>query len=142
MVAGLWRGGVNRSVASDESRPGHSDGGIAGRLRQESFNRGLPRASTRRTRRLNDILIRGYVRSIEDGSTRSASRSIPDRASRLRVAIEGYQVTAQGFRSSTALRELSENVLRKAPKRADVAARISLGFRGASRSGWRRELPS
>lgn len=74
---------------------------IAARLVEEIRSMGLPaeRASTRTTLRINDIVIRGYLLSIEEGS--AAKRLVigfGSGTSRLSVAVEGYQMTAQGLR--------------------------------------------
>lgn len=74
---------------------------ITAQLVQEIRDMGLPaaRASRQTPPQLNDILILGYLLSIEDGS--EAERLVVGfgaGASELRTAVEGYQMTAQGPR--------------------------------------------
>lgn len=74
---------------------------IATQLVQEIQGMGLPaeRASRQMPLQLNDIMIRGYLLSIEEGSR--AERLVIGfgaGASELRTAVEGYQLTAQGPR--------------------------------------------
>jgi Domain of unknown function (DUF4410) len=74
---------------------------IAARLVEEIRSMGLPaeRASTGTTPQINDILIRGYVLSIEEGSAgKRVAIGFGSGASRLSVAVEGYRMTAQGLR--------------------------------------------
>ena len=62
---------------------------------------GLPaeRASSRTMVRINDIVIRGYLLSIDKGSVaKRAAIGFGSGASELRTAVEGYQMTAQGLR--------------------------------------------
>jgi hypothetical protein len=76
-------------------------GEIAARLVQEIRSMGLPaeRASTPTKPQINDILIRGYLLSVEEGSaTERMAIGFGAGASRLNVAVEGYQMTAQGPR--------------------------------------------
>jgi hypothetical protein len=74
---------------------------IAAQLVQEIQGMGMPahRASRQAPLQLNDIMIRGYLLSIEEGSR--AERLVIGfgaGASELRTAVEGYQMTAQGPR--------------------------------------------
>jgi Domain of unknown function (DUF4410) len=74
---------------------------IAARLVEEIRNMGLPaeRASTRATPKINDIVIRGYLLSIEEGSAaKRVAIGFGAGASQLSVAVEGYQMTAEGLR--------------------------------------------
>ena len=51
------------------------------------------------TPRLNDLVIRGYLLSVEEGSaTKRMAIGFGAGASHLSVAVEGYQMTAQGLR--------------------------------------------
>lgn len=73
---------------------------IAARLVEEIRDMGLPaeRASARAPE-ITDIMIRGYLLSIEEGSTaRRVGIGFGTGASRLSVAVEGYQMTAEGPR--------------------------------------------
>ncbi len=75
--------------------------GIADQLAEEIRGMGLPaeRALTAVTPQVNDIVIRGYLVSIEQGST--AKRMLVgfgSGGSELTTAVEGYQMTAQGLR--------------------------------------------
>lgn len=62
---------------------------------------GLPaeRASTATKPQINDILIRGYLPSVQEGSgAERMAIGFGAGSSRLNVAVEGYQMTAQGPR--------------------------------------------
>ncbi len=74
---------------------------IAAKLVEEIRSLGLPaeRASTQTTPQLNDIVIRGYLLSMDEGSrAKRMAIGFGSGASRLSVAAEGYQMTAQGLR--------------------------------------------
>lgn len=74
---------------------------IAARLVEEIRSMGMPaeRASTGTAPRINDLVIRGYLLSVEEGSaTKRMAIGFGAGASRLSVAVEGYQMTAQGLR--------------------------------------------
>lgn len=62
---------------------------------------GMPaqRASGRTTPQINDIVIRGYLLSVGEGSkSKRMLVGFGSGASNLQVAVEGYQMTAQGLR--------------------------------------------
>jgi hypothetical protein len=62
---------------------------------------GMPgeRASAATKRQIDDIVIRGYLVSIQEGSAAErVTIGFGDGASELRTAVEGFQVTAQGLR--------------------------------------------
>ena len=74
---------------------------IATQLVEEIRSMGLPaqRGSSSTKPQVNDILLQGYLLSVEEGS--AAQRTVigfRSGASRLSVAVEGYQMTAQGPR--------------------------------------------
>lgn len=74
---------------------------IAAKLVEEIRSMGLPaeRASTQMTPQLNDIVIQGYLLSMDEGSrAKRMAIGFGSGASRLSVAAEGYQMTAQGLR--------------------------------------------
>jgi uncharacterized protein DUF4410 len=74
---------------------------IAERLVLEIRSMGLPaeRAATSTKPQINDILIRGYLLSVQEGSAAERMAiGFGSGASRLSVAVEGYQMTAQGPR--------------------------------------------
>jgi len=74
---------------------------IATWLVEEIRSLGLPaeRATAGATPQINDIVIRGYLLSIEEGSaTKRMAIGFGAGASRLSAAVEGYQMTAQGLR--------------------------------------------
>lgn len=74
---------------------------IAAKLVEEIRSLGLPaeRASTQTTPRINDLVIRGYLLSVQEGSAaKRMAIGFGAGASELSVAVEGYQVTAQGLR--------------------------------------------
>jgi hypothetical protein len=62
---------------------------------------GLPakRASSRTTPEINDIVIHGYLLSVDEGSaTKRVAIGFGAGASQLTTAVEGFQMTAQGLR--------------------------------------------
>jgi hypothetical protein len=74
---------------------------IATHLVQEIRSMGLPaeRASSPTKPRINDILIRGYLLSVQEGSAvKRMAIGFGAGGSDLSVAVEGYQMTAQGPR--------------------------------------------
>lgn len=74
---------------------------IATRVAEKVRRMGLPaeRASTQSAPQINDIVIRGYLLSIAEGSTaKRVAIGFGAGASELSVAVEGYQMTAQGLR--------------------------------------------
>ena len=74
---------------------------IATQLVEEIRGMGLPakRASSQTTPEINDLLIRGYLLSIDEGdATKRVAVGFGSGASGLTVAAEGFQVTAQGLR--------------------------------------------
>ena len=74
---------------------------IAAQLVKEIRGMGLPaeRPSIRTTPRINDIVIRGYLLSIDEGSAvKRVAIGFGSGASELRTAVEAYQMTAQGLR--------------------------------------------
>lgn len=74
---------------------------IAAKLVEEIRSMGLPaeRASTQTTPQINDLVIRGYLLSVEEGSrAKRLAIGFGAGTSHLSVAVEGYQMTAQGLR--------------------------------------------
>jgi len=74
---------------------------IASQLVEQISGMGLPaeRAPPGTTAKINDILIRGYLLSIDKGSaTERVGIGLGSGTSELKVAVEGYQMTAQGLR--------------------------------------------
>ena len=74
---------------------------LATRLAGEIRGMGLlaERAPTQATPEINDIVIRGYLLSVSEGSTvKRVAIGFGAGASELSVAVEGYQMTAQGLR--------------------------------------------
>jgi hypothetical protein len=74
---------------------------IAGQLVQEIQAMGLPamRASTGTAPQINDIVIRGHLISINEGSAAErVTIGFGAGESRLRTAVDGFQMTAQGLR--------------------------------------------
>ena len=74
---------------------------IAEQLVEEINNMGMPveRASISATPQINDIVIRGYLLSIDEGSSdKRIMVGFGSGASELDVAVEGYQMTDQGLR--------------------------------------------
>ncbi len=74
---------------------------IAAQLVEEIRSMGLPaaRASSPTKPRINDILIRGYLLAVEEGSAaKRMAIGFGSGTSHLSVAVEGYQMTAQGPR--------------------------------------------
>ena len=76
-------------------------GEIAKNLAEEIRGMGLPgaQASSGTVPEINDLVIRGYLLSIDEGSvTKRVAIGFGTGSSELRVAAEGYQMTAQGLR--------------------------------------------
>jgi hypothetical protein len=74
---------------------------IATQLVEEIRGMGLPaaRASSGTTPAINDLVLRGYLLSIDEGSaTKRVAVGFGSGASELKVAVEGLQMTAQGLR--------------------------------------------
>jgi hypothetical protein len=74
---------------------------IGERLVEEIRRMGLPaeRASTGTRPQINDLVIRGYLLSVDEGSAaKRVAIGFGAGASQLSVAVEGYQMTAQGLR--------------------------------------------
>lgn len=77
---------------------------IAAYLVEEIRTMGLPaergeRASSETTPQINDLVLRGYLLSVDEGSAvKRVSIGFGSGASALTVAAEGFQVTAQGLR--------------------------------------------
>lgn len=74
---------------------------IGARLVEEIRRMGLPadRASSGTRPQLNDLVIRGYLLSVDEGSAaKRVAIGFGSGASHLSVAVEGYQMTAQGLR--------------------------------------------
>jgi len=74
---------------------------IAAQLAEEIRGMGLPaeQASIRAKPEVNDLVIRGYLLSIDEGdATKRVAIGFGSGASQLTTAVEGFQVTAQGLR--------------------------------------------
>lgn len=74
---------------------------IAAQLVEEIRGMGMPavRADKETMPEINDILIRGYLLTINEGSAaKRMTVGFGSGSSKLQVAVEGYQVTAQGLR--------------------------------------------
>ena len=74
---------------------------IATQLVEEIRGMGLPakRASSQTTPVINDLVLRGYLLSIDEGdATKRVAIGFGSGASELKVAVEGFQVTPQGLR--------------------------------------------
>jgi hypothetical protein len=74
---------------------------IASHLVQEIRRMGLPaeRASLGSKPQVNDIVIRGYLLSLDEGdAAKRVAIGFGDGASELRTAVEGFQMTPQGLR--------------------------------------------
>jgi hypothetical protein len=74
---------------------------IATQLAEEIRGMGLPaeQASIRAKPEVNDLVIRGYLLSIDEGdATKRVAIGFGSGASQLTTAVEGFQVTAQGLR--------------------------------------------
>ena len=84
------------------SRPGGSWAyNLPAQLVEQIRSMGLPaaQAGTGTTPRINDIVIRGSLLSINEGSTAErVAIGFGSGASELRTAVEGYQMTARGLR--------------------------------------------
>jgi uncharacterized protein DUF4410 len=74
---------------------------IATQMVEEIINMGLPakRASSRTQPEINDLVFRGYLLSVDEGSaTKRVAIGFGSGASHLTTAVEGFQMTAQGLR--------------------------------------------
>jgi hypothetical protein len=74
---------------------------IAMQLADEIRGMGLPgvRASSRTKPEINDLVIRGYLISVDEGdATKRVAIGFGSGGSELTTAVEGFQVTAQGLR--------------------------------------------
>ena len=74
---------------------------IAKQLVAEIRSMGMPaeRGSRQTTPQINDIVIRGYLLSVDEGSAaKRMTIGFGSGKSRLSVAVEGYQMTARGLR--------------------------------------------
>jgi hypothetical protein len=74
---------------------------LATRVVEKVRRMGLPaeRASTQSAAQTNEIVMRGYLLSVSEGSTaKRVAIGFGSGASELSVAVEGYQMTAQGLR--------------------------------------------
>ena len=74
---------------------------IAAQLVEQIRAMGMPAelASTGMTPQLNDLVIRGYLLSIQEGSAaKRVAIGFGSGASELKTAVEGFQMTAQGLR--------------------------------------------
>ena len=74
---------------------------IATALVEEIFNMGLlaRKASSDTKPEINDLVIRGYLLSIDEGdATKRVAIGFGSGASQLTAAVEGFQMTAQGLR--------------------------------------------
>ena len=74
---------------------------IASHLVEEIRNMGMPaeRASSFTKPQINDLVLQGYLLSIDEGSaTKRVAVGFGSGASQLTTAVEGFQVTAQGLR--------------------------------------------
>jgi hypothetical protein len=111
---------------AEEAEAGQQLGAqIAAQLVEEIGNLGLPalRAPKGTKPRLNDIVIRGYLLSVQEGD--AAKRVVIGfgaGASELETAVEGYQMTAQG------LRKLGSGTLNAGGGKSPGAALGVVGF--------------
>ena len=74
---------------------------IAEQLVEQIRSMGMPaeEASTQTTPQINDLVIRGYLLSVNEGSAaKRFTIGFGSGASELRTAVEGFQMTAQGLR--------------------------------------------
>jgi len=87
---------------AEEIAVGRRVGGeIAQGLVEEIRNMGLPaaRGSSGTTPQINDLVLRGYLLSVDEGSaTKRVAIGFGSGGSELKVAMEGFQMTAQGLR--------------------------------------------
>lgn len=74
---------------------------IAAQLVEQIRGMGMPaeRAASGTRPQINDIVLRGYLLSVDEGSTaKRVAIGFGSGGSELKTAVEGYQVTAQGLR--------------------------------------------
>jgi hypothetical protein len=94
--------GQDAPPTAEEMAAGRELGaGIATRLVEEIRGMGLPalRASAQAAPQVDDIVIRGYLLSIEEGSAaKRVAIGFRSGGSELQTAVEAYQMTPQGLR--------------------------------------------
>jgi len=100
-LAGQYAAGATPQTAEQIATGRQLGAQIAAELVEEIRGMGLPaaRAVAGTIPRINDLVIRGYLLSVKEGS--AAERiaiGFGSGASELRTAVEGYQMTAQGLR--------------------------------------------
>lgn len=100
-IAGAYSGHETPQT-DEEIETGRQVGAeIAAQLVEEIRAMGMPaeRADAGTTPQMNDIVIRGYLLTFNEGSTaKRMTIGFGSGSSRLQVAAEGYQMTAQGLR--------------------------------------------
>ena len=100
-LAGQYSAGATPQTAEQIAAGRQLGAQIAAQLVEQIRGMGLPAAQAvaGTTPRINDIVIRGYLLSVKEGSAADrVAIGFGSGASELRTAVEGYQMTAQGLR--------------------------------------------
>ena len=100
-LAGQYAANATSQTAAQIATGRQLGAQIAVQLVEQIRSMGLPaaRAGTGTTPRINDIVIRGYLLSINEGNAAErVAIGFGSGASELRTAVEGYQMTARGLR--------------------------------------------
>ncbi|MGH8065503.1 MAG: DUF4410 domain-containing protein [Candidatus Entotheonellia bacterium] len=100
-LAGQYSAGATPQTAGQIAAGRQLGAQIAAQLVAQIRGMGLPAAQAvaGTTPRINDIVIRGYLLSVKEGSAAErVAIGFGSGASELRTAVEGYQMTAQGLR--------------------------------------------
>jgi len=100
-LAGQYSQDASSQSAEDIATGRQLGAQIASELIEQIRSMGLPATSAMRGTppQVNDIVIRGYLLSVNEGSAAArVAIGFGSGASELRTAVEGYQMTAQGLR--------------------------------------------
>jgi hypothetical protein len=128
-LAGQYSAGATPQTAQQIAAGRQLGATIATQLVAQSRGMGLPAAPAvaGTTPRINDMVIRGSLLSVKEGSAAErVAIGFGSGASELRTAVEGYQITAQG------LRELGAGTVESGGSKAPGA---DLGFAGLIATG-------
>jgi len=100
-IAGQYAEHATKQTAEQIATGKQLGSEIAAELIDQIRSMGLPAAQARTdtTPQINDLVIRGYLLSIQEGdAAKRVAVGLGAGASELRTAVEGFQVTAQGLR--------------------------------------------
>jgi hypothetical protein len=100
-LAGQYSGDATFQTAAQIATGRQLGAQIASQLVEQIRSMGMPaaRAVAGTTPQINDLVIRGYLLSVKEGSAAErVAIGFGSGASELRTAVEGFQMTAQGLR--------------------------------------------